>query len=450
MASFPAFGSATDCVTIKLRDHAFGVDLHPTRKLLAAGLISGQLKLYQFDAHSATQLSSAKPHKGSCRTVRFSADGHSMFSAGSDGSLQQRDLETNQPSWRRKAHGGVAVNSLTRLGEIGLATGDDEGVLKLWDLRQRARALQFHENSDFIADMLYTEQRGGHTLCAASGDGMLSVFDLRAGKLWARSDDQDDELLSLALLKGGNKLICGTESGTVGLFSWGDFGDTTDRLLGHPQSVDCIAALGDDHVLTGSSDGLVRLVGVHPNTVLGVVGEHADQYIEHLVLDEQQTLLASCGHDSAIRLWDVAHLHDFRMEDDEDDVEQGVDQGAVVPTMEEGEEEEGVGGGSEAAPQLVKSKAARKTDSEVGEDGADPSTSSSAARREAAHGFSTRKAGRDVLGMPSNVVRAIGAFSTDAAMTSGMPEAAPQRKKPKQIPKGCAAIKLGRDFFGGL
>lgn len=58
--------------------------------------------------------------------------------------------------------------------------------------------------------MLYTEHKG-NTLAVASGDGCLSVFDLRAGRLLARSDQQDDELLSLALLKGGRKLVCGCQ-----------------------------------------------------------------------------------------------------------------------------------------------------------------------------------------------------------------------------------------------
>ena len=66
------------------------------------------------------------------------------------------------------------------------------------------------ENNDFIADMLYTEHKG-NTLAVAGGDGCLSVFDLRGGRLLARSDGLDDELLSLALLKGGRKLVCGCQ-----------------------------------------------------------------------------------------------------------------------------------------------------------------------------------------------------------------------------------------------
>ena len=81
----------------------------------------------------------------------------------------------------------------------------------------------------------------------------------------------------------------------VGLFSWGRWGDisdhisphlatslhispahlrwgdVSDRLLGHPDSVDSLLPLNDDVLISGSSDGLVRVVGVHPNKVLGLV-----------------------------------------------------------------------------------------------------------------------------------------------------------------------------------
>ena len=79
------------------------------------------------------------------------------------------------------------------------------------DRKLRSNGGSRAENTDFIADMLYTEHKG-NTLVVGGGDGCLSVFDLRAGRLLARSDPQDDELLSLALLKGGRKLVCGCQA----------------------------------------------------------------------------------------------------------------------------------------------------------------------------------------------------------------------------------------------
>lgn len=45
-------------------------------------------------------------------------------------------------------------------------------------------------------------------------------------------DDADDELLSVALVKGDKKLLAGTQSGVVNLYSWGHIDDCSDRFPG--------------------------------------------------------------------------------------------------------------------------------------------------------------------------------------------------------------------------
>jgi len=42
-------------------------------------------------------------------------------------------------------------------------------------------------------------------------------------------EDADDELLSVAILKSGKKLIAGCQSGVLALYSWGCFADCSDR-----------------------------------------------------------------------------------------------------------------------------------------------------------------------------------------------------------------------------
>jgi len=164
---------------------AFSLDFHPTRQLLVASLISGQVKLYDCAGARPRRFGTARPHKGSCRAVRFAPDGESVFSGGSDRSLQQRDVQANEVIWKqRKAH-RAAINALLPVGEHGVASGDDDGRVQVWDVRQRASVLQFEEHSDFVSDMLYTENN--HTLMCTSGDGYLSVLDLRRGRLEVRS-----------------------------------------------------------------------------------------------------------------------------------------------------------------------------------------------------------------------------------------------------------------------
>lgn len=52
-------------------------------------------------------------------------------------------------------------------------------------------------------------------------------------QLRARSeDDADDELLSVAVVKTGNKVVTGSQMGVLNLYSWGYFNDCSDRFPG--------------------------------------------------------------------------------------------------------------------------------------------------------------------------------------------------------------------------
>ena len=64
-------------------------------------------------------------------------------------------------------------------------------------MRQRKCTFTIEENEDFIPDMAIRDK----FLICPSGDGFLSVYDIRKGVLEAMSDCMDDELLSIAIVK---------------------------------------------------------------------------------------------------------------------------------------------------------------------------------------------------------------------------------------------------------
>ena len=50
----------------------------------------------------------------------------------------------------------------------------------------------------------------------------------------------------------------GGGDGTLSIFSWGRWGDLSDRFPGHPMSVDSMVKLSENVVCTGSIDGIIR------------------------------------------------------------------------------------------------------------------------------------------------------------------------------------------------
>ena len=309
----------------------------------------------------------------SCRAITFSNDGQYLYTASNGGSLACLDVQsashysTSEKSllWKRddaSPHGIHVLHQITESSPAGplIVSGDDEGVVRLWDVRlccgdsknnsdkgksafdgllslPKGCVASFHEHKDYISG--FETDAAGNTLIVTSADGTLSVIDLRknggndnapkgttapvkshvksgAFHLIRQSDDQEDELLSVCLMKGGKKVICGTQNGVLNVWSWGTWGDISDRFPGHPQSIDAILKVDEDTILTGSSDGVVRVMQVHPDRLLGVLGDHDGFPVENLKFSHDRKIVGSISHDVNIRMWDASILTDDDFDED--------------------------------------------------------------------------------------------------------------------------------------
>ncbi|CAL8464774.1 g4309 [Coccomyxa elongata] len=338
-------------VDVELQEQPMDCCFHPTEMLAAVGLINGRVQAYRLtpsdnpSSSSAEEVVSRKAHKESCRAVRFTADGAALLTASADRNMKAVDMESGKVTrWQTDAH-EAPINSILPLSSGLVASGDDDGCVKLWDGRQSEAVAEFSMHTDCVTDFAYQERE--NCLVATSADATISITDLRTRKLRARSeDDADDELLSAAVVKSGNKVVTGSQMGVLNLYSWGYFNDCSDRFPGHPASVDALVAFDEDSVVTGSQDGLIRLISILPNRMLGVLGEHGDLPVESLALSAGRAYLASTSHDAMLRLWDLSALNEDDGEDDDEEAEEAVN----VPTEGDGPSD------SEEKPQKKKKR----------------------------------------------------------------------------------------------
>lgn len=173
---------------------------------------------------------------------------------------------------------------------------------------------------------------GSNQLLAASGDGTLSICNLRRNRIDSKTEFAEDELLSVVVCKNGQKVICGSQDGILLLYTWGAMADCSDRFVGHPNSVDALLKVDEDTLLTGSSDGIIRIVSILPNKMIGVIGEHADFPVERLAFSHDRHTLGSASHDNTVKLWDVKYLLE---DDEEEEVEEDVKVAdAVLPVAD--------------------------------------------------------------------------------------------------------------------
>lgn len=147
---------------------------------------------------------------------------------------------------------------------IELAIGDDFGNVYITKLDLATLKIEttwvLQEQDDTITGLLYHSHK--KTLVASSGDGTLLVLDLKKNKIVAHSESLDDEILTLALDLEGD-IICGTGLGAIVRYKWGYWGKISHRLkpkFHEGSSVDCLTFSKPDELITGTVDGVIRMI----------------------------------------------------------------------------------------------------------------------------------------------------------------------------------------------
>lgn len=104
-------------------------------------------------------------------------------------------------------------------------------------------------------------------------------------------------------------------------------------MPGHPNSVDALCAVPSTYpssqntILTGSSDGLLRVIELLPTRLVGVIADHGDLPIERIAIDRagEGRWIGSVGHDEALRMTDLREVfededaRDAKTEDEEEE-----------------------------------------------------------------------------------------------------------------------------------
>jgi WD40 repeat protein len=206
--------------------HAMDIASHGSDHVLAASLITGHVVLHRYSP-GAVSTQTVAPHPDSARCVQFAAGGRLLFSASVHRDIAATDLSTGAVVARISDAHASGVNALHLVNENCVISGDDDGEIKVWDVRTGAAVMKISSHEDFISS--FAVGPDGDTILSGSGDGTLGVHSLRSGKMLAMSDNMEAEVLSLCLLKGGRKVAAGLQDGVIAIFSWGDWGDCTDR-----------------------------------------------------------------------------------------------------------------------------------------------------------------------------------------------------------------------------
>jgi len=296
---------------IVLEELSFDLAFSPTNDLVAVGNIDGLIDCYKYSDDENENVFSLQAHTKAVRAVNFSEDGNVLFSASSDKAISVIDAKTNQIIRKQPNAHSSAIYSMS-IKQQFVATGDDDGIIKIWDMRQQSCVQTFEEHEDYVSQMIYIPDKSSQMI-AVGGCGFLAVLDFRSGKLIARSDQMESELTCCALIKNGTKCVVGTQEGTIEQWKSGDWGNIETRSTSIASSgIESMLKVDEERILTGGEDGLIRLLSIEPTQYISAIAEHAECPIEAMQFSRDKKLLGSIGHDNYLRFANVAYLFNAR------------------------------------------------------------------------------------------------------------------------------------------
>jgi len=296
---------------IKTQDNISDLSFHPEEELVALGTIGGDLSVFRYSNEENLLKKKLKISKKNLRGVEFDESGCSLLTISKDKTFRILDTETWAVKCKFLKCHDAALYSVACIDSNTAVTGDEDGFVKMWDLRSSdsTSVMTFKRFEEFVSSFCKVDDK---TLLASSGEGTVQSFDLRYRKPDIQSEVYNSELNCLGTVRGGDKVVAGAGSGNLYLFSKGQYGLHSDQFSGHPDAVNCLVPITDNVVITGCEDGNVRAVHLFPHRFLGVVGHHEDSFpVEKLDVNTTGELVGSISHDNRVKFWNVAYLEEM-------------------------------------------------------------------------------------------------------------------------------------------
>ncbi|KAF7993820.1 hypothetical protein HCN44_011089 [Aphidius gifuensis] len=307
---------------IELDEPAAKVCFHPNKNIILFGTMEGNIISYNYNNESNELLSTMEMHEDSCRDLQISDDGQTFYSTSTDMSTQIVIVDFETEKWKRfyeNAH-DCPIYTTTIVDENLFATGDDDGCVKLWDIRENTTtpifSVEVTKNS--VNSMLTNDDK--EWLVCASNSNVLTTLSLNTRQLIDSEECGKDGLLtSLGIFKNGTKLVTTNNLGGMYIFQWGKFGAHVDYFVNKNKSpINCIVPITDDTFIAGENDGVLRAYGIGPNRCRGVVGQvHGRKNtIESLDHSGDGGLIAcSSSNENYVQFWNINYFEDLSDDD---------------------------------------------------------------------------------------------------------------------------------------
>jgi WD40 repeat protein len=236
-------------------------------------------------------------HDDAVNALAISPDGAIIYSGGNDGHHVAWDRVTYKQLGDTPArhHGSIRALAVTPDGSRVLS-GDEDGIVRQWPTLGYVPRVLWTGRDTAVRAMAISSDGGDVAIGLANGDAL--VLDLVGDNPGFELSGHSGAVNAIAYTPDGERVVTAGNDGTIRYWDTATGLLIGDPLTGHGGAVLAIATTPDGQLVSGGSDGLVRLWNPNPPPLVTNAGP-----VTALAITPHGTRIIAGRADGALRIW---------------------------------------------------------------------------------------------------------------------------------------------------
>ncbi|MBD2681791.1 MULTISPECIES: NACHT domain-containing protein [Nostoc] len=239
---------------------------------------------------------------GAVFSVAFSLDGKLLATGDGNGVVRLWETAIGKEVLTCKGHNSTVPSVAFSPSSQILASGSYDRTIKLWSIQtgECLKTLQGHTSG--IRAIAFSPC--GKLLASSGNENIIRLWDVDTGESLTGFHGHTDHIRSVAFHPSGMMLVSGSADKTIRIWDINS-GECLKILEGHTNKIRSIALNSTGEIIASSgSDCTIRFWNIKTGKCLKILQGHTDTVMS-VVFGCFDRIIASASGDRTVRLWDV-------------------------------------------------------------------------------------------------------------------------------------------------
>ncbi len=288
-------------VSIPFRGHEDDVNsvaISADGQTIVSGGTDGTVRLWNLQG-----LPLAEPlrgHEDNVNSVAISADGQTIVSGGGDGTVRLWNRQGLSLAEPLRGHQGVVLSVAISADGQTIVSGGGDGTVRLWNCQGLPLAETLRGHQGYVNSVAISAD--GQTIVSGGGDGTVRLWNCQGLPLVKPLRGHQGVVLSVAISADGQTIVSGGGDGTVRLWNYQGL-PLAEPLRGHQGVVLSVAISADGQtIVSGGDDQTVQLWNRQGLPLAEPLHGH-EGWVYCVAISADGQTIVSGGTDDTVRLW---------------------------------------------------------------------------------------------------------------------------------------------------